>query len=605
VTGARSAIEVLRDYLSTRELLLLVDNFEHVVDAAPELTALIGECPRVRLLVTSREMLRLSGEHVYPVQPLPIASLNGERGPAVELFIDRATAIRHDMPLTEPVLDAIAQICERLDGLPLAIELAAARVRVLMPQEILARLHNRLDFLATGPSDFPERQRTLRRTIEWSYDLLTEREQELFRCLSVFRGGFTLEAAEGVLSGTQDLLEGLASLLDKSLIRTDASVSEPRFTMLETLREFALEQLESHAGLEDVRRRHAEQFAEWAAGIHTDGREAEAIRGVELDYDNLRAALDWLLENGDPGRVARAATLLWKFWWVRSLYTEGIEWMERVKAHPGALSQPDAATVEFVIGILAFGNGDYPRAAKALTIARGRYEELGDVRGSALTWLCLGVTMRIAGDMGGETLLRRAVNTLKEAGDDWALAFALFGLGRVILMDGRAVEATPLLEESVRRAIDAGSQTLLAIALVNLAWARMALPDIEGAREAAVRSFEEARAMDNRDSTARAVEALAAIALTEGDAEDAAVLFGAAEAIRRSIGGVVWVPDRLMHVATETTLRDRLGDELYEARYRRGAELPVAEAVKKALECGVHPHGEARAAAGAHESLSG
>jgi predicted ATPase len=575
VSASRSAAEVLRDYLTSREMLLLIDNFEHVIDAAPVLVELLGECPRVRIVVTSREMLRLSAEQVFPVPALTVGTDSDGPGEAVELFLDRATAIRHDLPLTGDVLAAVTEICRRLDGLPLAIELAAARVRVLMPQEILARLHKRLDFLTSGSSDFPERQRTLRGAIEWSYDLLNEHEKALFECLAVFRGGFTLDAAEGVIRGAPDLLEGLASLMDKSLIRSDPTVGEPRFMMLETLREFALERLEEQSGLEDVRRRHAEYFTDWVTTLDTDRREAESVRLMRLDNDNMRAAMAWLIESGDPGRVARAAAALWKFWWVRSLFLEGIDWMERVKGCEGPLSRHEAATVEFVIGMLSFGNGDYPRANESLTKARAEFEELGDIRGAALSWICLGVTRRVAGETAGEELLHRAVKILRASGDEWATAFALFGLGRVILMDGRVDEAVPLLEESVRRAEATDSQTLLAFALINLTWARLSMPDPGGAKKAAARALAEAGSLDNREGMARAVEALCGVALAERELQRAAVLFGGAEAIRRSIGGVVWVPDRMSHAAIATTLGDQLGTEHYNAGFERGVALPV------------------------------
>ena len=583
VTAARSAIEVVKDYLRERELLLLMDNFEHVVLAAPVLVDLLKDCRRIKIIVTSREMLRVSAEHVYAVPPLELSPGANGRADAVELFLDRALAIHHDLDVTDDLLGATSEICRRLDGLPLAIELAAARTRILTPQDILSRLDRRLQLLTTGPSDVPERQRTLRATIEWSYDLLNEHEQQLFDQLGVFRGGFTLEAAEGVVTDSPDLLEGLASLMDKSLIRTDDTVIEPRFMMLETLREFALERLRERADLETVRRKHAEYFTDWVVTIDTDGREAEAVRQMKLDNDNVRASFAWLLQNGDPGRVARAAAVVWKFWWVRSLFLEGIDWMEQVKARPEPLSPHEDATVEFTIGMLAFGHGNYPRAVEALTHARAGYEGLGDVRGAALTWICLGVAMSVGGDPEGEALLRRAVKTLRGSGDDWATAFSLFGLGRVILMDGRAVEAVPLLEKSVEHAVRIGSQTLLAFALVNLGWARIALPDIDGARIAILRALEGGASMDNRDSMARSTEALSAVALSEGALPEAAVLFGAAEAIRRSIGAVVWVPDGLTHTAVETSLRDQLGDEKFEAGFEQGLELSVQGAVDLAF----------------------
>jgi predicted ATPase len=578
-TATRSVREALLDFLRDREMLLVIDNFEHVMPAAPLVADLLQESSRLRIVVTSREMLRLSGEHIFPVPPLGLTPEPDGQVEAVELFLDRARAIRHDLTVSEDVVGTVTEICRRLDGLPLAIELAAARVRVLSPQDILQRLDSRLKLLTRGPSDLPERQRTLRDTIEWSYSLLDEDEQRLFECLGIFRGGFTLDAAEGVIKSSLDILEGLASLMDKSLIRSDATAEEPRFMMLETLREFAKERLTERGIIHEVRRAHAEYFTTWAAALDTEGQEAEAVRAMELDNDNLRAALSWYLENDDPVPVARAAAVVWKFWWVRSLFVEGIEWMDRVKATGVALPQKERADVEFVRGMLAFGHGNYEIAAESLQAARTDYEEIGYIRGAAMTWIAIGVVDSVSGRPGGEELLWRAGNLLKELADDWAAAFALFGLGRVLMLKGRGAEAVPVLEESVDRAMKSGSSTLLAFALVNLGWTRLDVPDIDGAEEVMRRSLEEGAAIGARESIARALEALAAVADARGVPERAAVMFGAAEAVRRSTGAVVWVPDRPTHAAVDSSLRSQLGEDRFQANFQLGLELSVQEAV--------------------------
>jgi predicted ATPase len=594
VTATRSALDAVKDFLRDRELLLVIDNFEHVIAAAPSVTELLQEAHRLKVVVTSREMLRVSGEHVFPVPPLEISPDEKGDVEAVELFLDRAKAVRHDLIVTDEVFETAIEICRRLDGLPLAIELAAARVRVLTPQDILARLDSRLKLLTRGPSDLPERQRTLRDTIQWSYELLSDNEQRLFECLGVFRGGFTLEAAEGVVKTELDVLEELASLMDKSLIRSVASASEPRFLMLETLREFAIERLAERGTLEDTRQGHADYFIEWVSGIDTDGQETKAVAMMEADNDNIRAALGWSLEHDDPASVARAGAVIWKFWWVRSLFVEGIEWMQRVKACPKPLTAREAADVDFVIGILAFGHGNYQLAGEALAEARVGYEELGYIRGAALTWISLGVVDGVAGKQQGEDLLWRAVHLLREMSDDWAAAFALFGLGRVLLMRGRGNEAVPLLQESAERAERAGSRTLLSFALVNLGWARLAIEDTAGAKRAILRSLQEASSIDARESIARAVEAMAAVALNESESDMSAILFGAAEAVRRSIGAVVWVPDRPTHAIVETSLMARMGEEGYQASFDKGTALTVSDAIELAFsyDASAIPEGE-------------
>lgn len=579
-SNARSPIEVVKDYLRDKELLLVIDNFEHVVGAAPVIAELLQESPNVKVIVTTREMLRISGEHVYAVPPLETDAAGTAPTDAMELFLDRARSIHHDLQITEDSLAAIKEISRRLDGLPLAIELAAARVRVLSPQDILARLDSRLQLLTRGASDLPVRQQTLRNAIQWSYDLLTPDEQCLFERLGLFRGGFDLDAAEVVAVGqSYDVLEGLASLMDKSLIRSSASAEEPRFNMLETLREFALERLELRGDVETVRARHACHYLDWVANLDTQQNEAQGIRWMEAENDNVRAALDWSLEHGDPHRVVRAASNYWKFWWVRSLFAEGLALLDKAKQCREPLTPEEDAMLDFVMGMLAFGQGDFERSSEALNAARVRFEDIGDVRGASMAWISIGVVDGVLGRGDREGLMFKAVSHLRSMSDDWGAAFALFGLGRLLLLKGREHQAVPLLEESVARARAAGSETLLAMALVNLGWSILSIPDVPRAKAAIAESLEQAGKMGNLDSMARALEGLAAVALADGDPRRGLDLFGAAEALRRSTGVGVWVPDVPTHGTLAAALRDALGDQVYEQGFESTASLPVEEAV--------------------------
>jgi predicted ATPase/class 3 adenylate cyclase len=332
--SGETALETLAEHLRERELLLVLDNFEQVVGAAPTLSGLLDEAPGLRLLITSRTPLRLRGERAYRVPQLslpdlrePVSAVDAARIESVRLFVERAQAAAEDFEVDDENAAAVAEICVRLDGLPLAIELAAPWVRTLTPQALLRRLDQRLPLLTGGVQDVDERQRTLRGAIDWSYDLLSEREQALFRSLAVFVGGCRFEAAEAVSAAGADVLEGLDSLVEKSLLRRRAdSDGEPRFLMLETIREYAHEQVESSGELEACRRLHAGWFAELAEFLDAESRtgdQSASVARLDEDYANLRAAIHWARESRDGALLLRLATALWPFWSIRGYVGEG------------------------------------------------------------------------------------------------------------------------------------------------------------------------------------------------------------------------------------------------------------------------------------------
>ena len=347
--GVRERAEqTLRDALVThlagKRLLLVLDNFEHLLPAAPLVAALLGACPALRVLTTSRAALHLSGEHLYPVSPLalpdagPLPPLEelGQTA-AVRLFVERVRAVKPDFALSEANAPAVVEIVRRLDGLPLALELVAARARVLSPAALLARLDRRLPLLTGGAQDLPDRQRTLRETIAWSYDLLRPDEQALFRRLGVFAGGCTLEAAETVanLDEPFDVLEGMTALLDASLLQSEEQDGEPRYTMLETIREFALERLSESGEEPATRDRHARFFrdlAERAGPDIVETGDPTLLDVIEREHDNLRAALAWSRETGDHDTLLRLAGALAFFWYYRGYLNEGQRWLDQALA---------------------------------------------------------------------------------------------------------------------------------------------------------------------------------------------------------------------------------------------------------------------------------
>jgi predicted ATPase/class 3 adenylate cyclase len=379
--GGQPLLESLKSYLAERRMLLLVDNFEQVLEAAPMVTELLSSAPNLKVLATSRTPLRLYGEHEYPVPPLALPDPGQlpsverlTQYEAVRLFVERAQAAKADFSITNESAPAVAEICHRLDGLPLAIELAAARIKLLTVQAMLARLGNRLRLLTGGARDLPERQRTLRSTIEWSYGLLEEGEKVLFARLSAFAGGRTLEAMEAICDAGGDLavdvLDGLTSLVDKSLLKQEEGAGgEPRFVMLETIHEFAREKLRESGEAEDIRRLHAEYFLALAeeAEPAVEGEQQPAwLDRLEEEHDNIRAALSWSLgQDRDPELALQMGAALGEFWYLRGHFSEARRWLEEALAESGGT--PTAAHARSLqrVSWLAFLQGDLDRAEEA------------------------------------------------------------------------------------------------------------------------------------------------------------------------------------------------------------------------------------------------
>src|SRR5215210_7514325 len=379
-TAEQPLDESLKDYLSERRLLLLLDNFEQVLEAAPSVTELLAGAPGLEVLATSRTPLGLYGEHVFPVPPLSMPDL--KRPPplerltqyeAVGLFVERARAVKPDFSITNESAPAVAEICVRLDGLPLAIELAAARIKMLPPKAMLQRLSSRLKLLTGGARDLPERQRTLSSTIEWSFALLDEGEQLLFGRLAVFSGGRTLEAIEAICDAQGDLpveaFEGVFSLLDKSLLRQEEGPSgEPHFVMLETVHEFAREKLQESAEAERIKRLHAQYFLTLAEEANPElkgANQLEWLERLEAENDNMRAALSWASQRDEAGVAMKLGGALWRFWSVRGYYSEGRRWLEAALAIDGRVSPEVRAMALAGLGTLTLEQGDLDRGKQA------------------------------------------------------------------------------------------------------------------------------------------------------------------------------------------------------------------------------------------------
>jgi predicted ATPase len=410
--GERLVLDRLVDQLKSQELLLLLDNFEQVIQAAPQLTELLASCPKIKLLVTSRQVLRLHGEYEFPVPPLelPVSADKLEvstaiGSPAVALFVQRAQAVRPNFTLTIDNAPVVAEICIRLDGLPLAIELAAVRVRMFTPAAILPRLVERLSLLTSSPVDVHPRHKTLASAIGWSYDLLPPSEQSLFRRLSVFSGGFSVEAAEFIAGAELEggMIDPLDALIQKSLIfRDETAGAQARYKLLETIREFGLEQLERNGEQAAVTRMHADYFRNLAEeaelGLLGDDQDTW-LKRLETDYANLRAALTWLIREKDAGAALALAGSLWRFWLARAWLREGQGWLEQCLALPlGSGDEMVWAKAACGLGILSNYQGQYSRSKKYLSRSLECFRKLNDRRGAAVAMCGLAHAYSVEGE---------------------------------------------------------------------------------------------------------------------------------------------------------------------------------------------------------------
>jgi len=595
-TADRPLAETLIQELRDKELLLVFDNFEQVTDAAPLVADLLGAASRLRVLVTSRAVLHVSGEHEFPVPPLrvpdpahlpPLAELSTYEG--VTLFLERARAARPEFGVTDESWPAVARIVSRLDGLPLAIELAAAKIKVLDPEQMVARLDDRLAFLAGGPRDLPARQRALRETIAWSYDLLPREEQALLRRLAVFAGGWTLADADAVCRPADiglDTLDGLAGLLDHSLIRRDEGVhGESRFMMLETIREFALEQLGASGEHDDLAGRHAEHFTAVAeAGEPELTQSPDAVERIDHDHDNYRAALTWAVGSDQAALGMRLGYALWRFWQLRSHLSEGRMWFDRLLALPSAAAGT-AARAKGLTGAagIAYWQNDYPAATAWYEEAESIYRELGDRGGLADALYNTGSMDAIRGDIEAvRAAFGEGAALARELGDDRLVLRFLEAEGYTAFMTDDFETARSRLEEALamaeraenRMAIGTGNHTVAQVARLQ-----GRLDDAAEHYRSAIRM---ARDLGATLAVGEPMQGLAAILIATGDAERGVRLLGAEAAIREQAGGGA-PPEWLRLGDPFSEAKTQLGEERYQAAWDTGRSLTVDQAMSDAL----------------------
>ena len=641
-TGEQPLDETLKEYLSERHLLLVLDNFEQVLGAAPTVTALLAGEEGLKVLATSRTPLRLYGEKEYAVPPLSVPDVNHlpdlktlSQYEAVRLFIERAKSAKADFEVTDASAPAVAEICVRLDGLPLAIELAAARIKMLPPQAMLQRLSSRLKLLTGGARDLPERQRTLRGAIEWSHALLDQGEQVLFGRLAVFSGGRTLEAIETICDAEGDLpvdaFEGISSLLDKSLLtQEEGSNGEPRFVMLETIHEFAREKLEQSAETQEIKRVHAQYFLTLAEKAYPELKgpdQLEWLKRLEVEHDNMWAALSWALERKEAEVALKLGGALWWFWSVRDYYSEGRRWLEEALAIEGRVSPEVRAMALAGVGSLALDQGDLDRAKEAceegLELLAHEVKEASEAKLNLLVWLGwvawrreehgqatelfeeglalsreirdiwwiatslsnLAVVSYSQGDYERATeLYEESMDFLREQGNKHSLAINLNNLAMVVYSQGDLRRAAQLTEEAVVLLRELGSRGDVALGLYNLGWIALLQDDLGKAADLYRESLSLSWEIGRNPLVQWALEGLACLAGAKEEADRAARLWGAAQALHEA-KGIPRDTDFLAEADVRiSAVRSGMGEEVWEEAWRKGRAMTLDEAISYALE---------------------
>lgn len=546
--------------VADKQVLLVLDNFEHVLATAPFVGQLLATCRNLKVLVTSRTPLHIYGEYEQVVPPLSLPDPASVPSPetlveskAVRLFVDRAQAAKADFGITQENARAVAEICVRLDGLPLALELAAARIKLFTPEALLKRLASRFELLTGGASNLPVRHQTLHNALTWSYDLLDAKEQLLFRRLSVFSNGFSTEAVQEICNVTHDLPDvfaGLVSILDQNLLRQVGEVEgEPRFGMLETVHEFAKERLEQRGEAEAVRRAHASYFlalAETAEPHLTGAYQAKYLAQLEREHDNLLSALRWL-EQHCAEDALRLTGALWRFWYMRGYLSEGRHWLRRSLTLTER-REVHAARAKALAGAggLAFLQGDYPEARalheQSLAIAR----ELGDIQGMALALNNLGNVFYYQGDYtSARSCYEESLAFRQNAGDSWGIAGSLTNLGNVAREQGDYARARLLYEESLATWRTLGDTHSITLSLHNLGLVLHDLGDHTRARALLEETLVLSRELGDKQGIAIALRNLGDVVLEQDDYAWASVVYEEALEIEQALGDTWNVADVL------------------------------------------------------------
>lgn len=623
----RTIPQVIADQMEAGgPFLLVLDNFEQVLPAAQLVSEILAHCPFIKAVVTTRASLQIYGEQEFPVAPLVVNA-------AKQLFQQRATAVRPNFAITSENEAVIEAICERLDGLPLAIELAAARTKILSPRAILERLQSRLDLLTKGASDLPERQKTLRKTVDWSYDLLNAAEQRLLWRFSVFAGGATLEATEAVCNTAQDLeigvFDGLGSLLDKNLLqRVDSPDGEPRFSMLETIREYALERLASSGEDPQTRRSHAAYCLVIAeeGNPELDSKErSEWLARCDVEIDNCRNALDWLAQNNQVEWALRLSMALFRFWDMRDMFVEGRARLETLLRLVQSGYLKERGRICTFLGALATSQGDYAAADPFQRQGLTFYRELNDHWGIAASWNAIAVATRDRGDfveaelyfeqsleywrglpdrlstarclhnlanaakMRGDygraaAALAEATSIFEQVGDASGAAWSINQSGDLALEEGRIEAARDLYRNALAAFRETGDPWGCARSLTDLGWIYSMQGEFAAAHAAYREAIELFVKLGHRRGIARALEGRACVSAASGNAIRALTLEAAADRLRHQIGAPLTRADRARLTEKLCSARKILDSTEGRTAWQTGSEMSLERAILFALD---------------------
>jgi predicted ATPase/DNA-binding SARP family transcriptional activator len=562
--------EQLAAALRDSHLLLLVDNFEQVLAAAPSIAHLLAEATHVKILVTSRAPLRIAAEREFAVPPLADDE-------AAELFISRAQAANASFELSDQNAAAVAELCARLEGLPLAIELAAARTKLLPPATLLARLTNRLAVLTGGRRDAPQHQQTLRMTFDWSYDLLEPNAQQLFARLGVFSGGWTLAAAEAVCDAA---LEDLGALVDESLVQQ----RDARFSMLEIVREYALERLDGH---DDLRKRHLAYFVALAGEAEPElsrGDQTTWLARIEDEHDNLREALGFALETRDASSASRLVVGIRRLWQIHGYLAEGREAIDAALAlAPDTPSELRAQALNMA-GILAGEQGEFDTARVSISAALDDARAVGATRAISSALVNLGNLAFFGGDLDAARLLyEESIEHFESLGDLRGQALANENVGLMALTSDDIPEAVTWLTAALQLARKGGDDREIGAAARSLAAALMEVGKLDEAKGLLEESLQLARELGETHGIAVCLETFAGVAATEGDAVQAATLFGASDAVRSAIGAQRQPDNQILYERWLARTLARLDTKAYSKRYEDGRVLALDDACALAL----------------------
>lgn len=602
--GGAPLQEHLRSYLQPLEVLLLLDNFEQVTGAAVYVAELLSGCPNLKVIVTSRARLHLRGEHELAVPPLALpekeeaeAAEALSRYESVRLFVQRAAALKPDFTLTEENARHVAQICRRVDGLPLAIELAAARVKLLTPRAILARLQTRLKLLTNDDQDLPERQQTMYSTIDWSYGLLDAQEKSLFRRAAVFAGGHDLMALEAVCGNVSgDTLDLVTELVDKSLLRQDAGLDEePRFWMLETIREYALERLSEEGEEAQVKRTHALYYLKFAEETETEllGPDQDVwLKLLEVERSNLQAALEWAtsaeaLEDVEVG-LRLSGALLW-FWRMRSHLSEGRHWTAALLSRTEGAQTVARAKALHTAGWLAVPRGDYNLAQRLYEESLAIYRAAQDVGGIAATLIRLGTVASYLRDYpSARRLLQEGLAGARQVGDKHGIAVSLNSLGELARLEDDYNSAGALYEESLQVRREVGGKMGIAVALHNLAHVAHHQQDYGKAEALLMESATLFQKLGSTLDTATCIAGLAGVLVAKGQSLTGTRLLGAVGVVLDKLGATMWAADRDDYDRTLSAAHRQLGKEPFDSAWAEGSKMSLEQALLM-LEQGTSP----------------